>query len=185
MEWGIGDQRKYRRFASVFALALLLLSGSIVVAMAGIRLAAESGQHAPIAVMLILRGIASADAPRGQLDDDSALKYARRIGYRGEVLDVASNGSADGAQVKMAIDRIHRDEKVRAIYGFSGGGYNARRIYARLNGAERLRIRKIIVVGSPGVTQADFPESTDVLIKQDPPAGHMAGPKVLLDSLSH
>jgi len=152
--------------------------------MAGVRLAAESGQHAPSAVMLILRGIASADAPRGQLDDDSALKYARRIGYRGEVLDVASNGSADGAQVKMAIDRIHRDEKVRAIYGFSGGGYNARRIYGRLDRAERQRIRKIIVVGSPGVTRADFPESADVLIKEDPPAGHMAGPKALLDSLS-
>ena len=186
----IWDRHKYRRIVSTrnvpaLALALLLLTGHIAVDMTSFRLVAASGQRPSAAVMLILRGIASADAPRGQLDDDSALKYARRIGYRGEVLDVASNGSADGAQVKMAIDRIHRDEKVRAIYGFSGGGYNARRIYARLNGAERLRIRKIIVVGSPGVTQADFPESTDVLIKQDPPAGHMAGPKVLLDSLSH
>src|SRR4051812_21943912 len=49
------------------------------------------GQRPSNAVMLILRGIASAEAPRGQLDDDSALKYARRVGYRGEVLDVASN----------------------------------------------------------------------------------------------
>src|SRR5437660_10361736 len=190
MEQRIWDQHQYRRIASVriasaFALALVLLTGSIAYAMAGFRLVATSGQHPPNAVMLILRGIASAEAPRGQLDDESALKYARRVGYHGEVLDVASNGSADGAQVKMAIDRIHHDEKVRAIYGFSGGGYNARRIYARLNRTERQRIRKIVVVGSPGITQGDFPESADVLIKNDPPAGHMAGPKALLDSLSY
>jgi hypothetical protein len=163
----------------------LLLTGSIAFATAGFQLVAASGQHPANAVMLILRGIASAEARRGQLDDDSALKYARRVGYHGEVLDVASNGSADGAQVKMAIDRIHRDDKVRAIYGFSGGGYNARHIYARLNRAERQRIRKIVVVGSPGVTKTDFPEIPDVLVKNDPPAGHMAGPKALLDSLSH
>ena len=174
-----------RRIVSSFALALLLLTGSIVFAMAGFHLAARSGQRSPSAVMLILRGIASAEAPRGQLDDDSALKYARRVGYHGEVLDTASNGSADGAQVKMAVERIRHDEKVKAIYGFSGGGYNARRIYARLNRAERQRLRKVVVVGSPGVTRADFPDSADVLIKGDPPAGHMAGPKALLDSLSH
>jgi hypothetical protein len=185
MERRIWDRHTFRRIASALALALLLLTGSIAFAMADFRLVAASGQHPPNAVMLILRGIASAEAPRGQLDDDSALKYARRVGYRGEVLDVASNGSTDGAQVTMAVDRIRHDEKVRAIYGFSGGGYNARRIYARLNRAERQRMRKIIVVGSPGVTKADFPESADVLIKDDPPAGHMAGPKALLDSLSH
>jgi hypothetical protein len=185
MEQRIWDRQRYGRFASACALAPLFLTGSIAFATASFRLAAESGRHAPNAVMLILRGVASADAPRGQLDDDSALKYARRVGYHGEVLDVASNGSADGAQVKMAVDRIHRDEKVRAIYGFSGGGYNARRIYARLNRAERQRIRKIVVVGSPGITGADFPESADVLVKNDPPAGHMAGPKALLDSLSY
>jgi hypothetical protein len=40
------------------------------------------------------------------------------------------------------------------------------------------------VVGSPGVTKTDFPEIPDVLVNDDPPAGHMAGPKALLDSLS-
>jgi hypothetical protein len=178
-------RHKYRRIASALALTFLLLTGSITFAMAGFQLVAAAGQRSPTAVMLILRGIASAEAPRGQLDDVSALKYARRVGYHGEVLDVASNGSADSAQVKMAIDRIHRDEKVRAIYGFSGGGYNARRIYARLNRAERRRIRKIVVVGSPGVTKTDFPEVPDVLVKDDPPSGHMAGPKALLDSLPY
>jgi len=184
MERRIGDWQTYRRIAFALALTLLLLAGTITFAMASFQLVAASGQRPPNAVMLILRGIASAEAPRGQLDDDSALKYARRVGYHGEVLDVASNSTVNGAQVTMAIDRIRHDEKVRAIYGFSGGGYNARRIYARLNRAERRRIRKIIVVGSPGVTKTDFPEIPDVLVKDDPPAGHMAGPKALLDSLS-
>jgi hypothetical protein len=175
---------KYQPGASVVALALVLLAGGVAVAMAGFQLVAASGQRPPTAVMLILRGIASAEAPRGQLDDESALKYARRVGYHGEVLDVASNGSADSAQVKIATERIRHDEKVRAIYGFSGGGYNTRRIYARLNRAERQRIRKIVVVGSPGITKADFPESADILIKDDPPAGHMAGPKALLETLA-
>jgi hypothetical protein len=184
-EQRIWERCKDRLGAAALALALVILTGTIALAMANVRPVATSGQRPPNVVMLILRGIASSDAPRGQLDDKSALAYARRVGYRGEVLDIASNGSADGAQVKMATERIRHDEKVRAIYGFSGGGYNARRIYARLNRAERQRIRKVVVVGSPGVTKGDFPESADVLIKGDPPAGHMAGPKALLDSISH
>src|SRR5262245_41428483 len=49
----------------------------------------EKGSDSP--VMLILRGIPSPDYPRGQLDDDSALEYARRVGYQGEVIDAAGN----------------------------------------------------------------------------------------------
>ena len=37
--------------------------------------------------MLILRGVANSANPRGQLDDRAALEYARRMGYRGEMLD--------------------------------------------------------------------------------------------------
>ena len=81
----------------------------------------------------------------------------------------------------MAIERIRRDKAIRAIYGFLGGGYNARRIWAELTAAERERSR-VIVVGSPGVTM-DFPGTSYVFIKPDPPAGHMAGPKVLLESI--
>ncbi len=132
-------------------------------------------------VMLILRGIANAENPHGQLDDDAAREYARRLGYRGEVLDVA--GDAGGPQAKLALDRIHHDDEVKAIYGFSGGGYNARRIWGQLNAEERRRIGKVVVIGSPGVSKSDFAGSADVLIKQDPPAGHMAGPRALLDSL--
>lgn len=134
-------------------------------------------------VMLILRGIADQDHPRGQLDDRSALEYARRSGYHGEVLNVAGQPGADSPQVQMALSHIREGARVKAIYGFSGGGYNTRAIWHRLNGSERERIRKVVVVGSPGVTKSDFPGSSDVVIMADPPAGHMAGPKALLNSL--
>ena len=136
----------------------------------------------PREVMLILRGIANSDNPRGQLDDSSALQYARRRGFRGELLDVAGNTGADSPQVNMALERIRRDETVTAIYGFSGGGYNARLIWRELTAAERERIRTIIVVGSPQVAKADFPGKANVRIKSDPPEGHMAGPTVLLEA---
>lgn len=134
-------------------------------------------------VMLILRGIANSKNPRGQLDDKSALEYARRLGFRGEVLDVAGDTGADSPQVHMALERIRQDQRVRAIYGFSGGGYNARHIWSKMDHAERKRIRKIVVIGSPGVAKADFSGSSEVVVQQDPPAGHMAGPKALLESL--
>jgi hypothetical protein len=51
--------------------------------------------------MLILRGIANAENPRGQLDDDSALEYARRLGFEG--LDVAGNARANSPHVIMAV----------------------------------------------------------------------------------
>jgi len=142
-------------------------------------------ERTPSAVMLILRGIASPEYPRGQLDDDSALEYARRIGYQGEVLDAPGNNRPESPQIKMALERIRHDERVAAIYGFSGGGYSTRRIWLKLKDAERRRIAKIVVVGSPGVYESDFLGSADVLIKEDPPEGHMAGPKVLLESLIH
>ena len=49
--------------------------------------------------MLILRGItghyAGRDWPRGALDEPSALEYARRKGYVGQVLDVAGATGAN------------------------------------------------------------------------------------------
>lgn len=135
----------------------------------------ESGE-----VMLILRGVANSGHPRGQLDDASALEYARRLGYRGEVLDVAGG---TGAQVRIALERIRNDEDVTAIYGFSGGGYSAQRIWSQLDEDERARIGKVVVIGAPRVHANNFPGSTEVVIKRDPPAGHLAGPKALLESL--
>ena len=104
-------------------------------------------------------------------------------GFGVKCVDVAGNTSGDSVQIRMAVERIRRDETITAIYGFSGGGYNARLIWQELSGAERDRIRKVLVIGSPGVEQTDFLGSSDVVIKPDPPEGHMAGPKALLNSI--
>jgi len=132
--------------------------------------------------MLILRGVANSENPRGQLDDQSALEYARRVGFRGEVLDVAGGGG-DNGQVQQALARIRADNSIAALYGFSGGGYSARLIWAELSGSERGRIQKVVVVGSPGIEKAHFPGSREVIINSDPPEGHLAGPRSLLQSL--
>jgi hypothetical protein len=60
--------------------------------------------------MLILRGIANAENPRGQLDDGAAIEYARRVGFQGEVLDVAGEAGPESPQLRMALERIRRDE---------------------------------------------------------------------------
>ncbi len=132
--------------------------------------------------MIILRGIAADYAPRGLLDDESAAAYARKLGYVAEVLDVAADIPANKSQIQMALDRIRMDGHVTAIYGFSGGGYNAPVIWANLNSGQRKRIGKIVVVGSPGVVPAAFPQAKDVVVQDDPPEGHMAGPKKLLET---
>jgi hypothetical protein len=143
----------------------------------------SSEQDNPRQVMLILRGIANPENPRGQLDDEAALAYAGRLGFKGEVLDIAGNTYSGSPQVEGALQRIRADRAIAAIYGFSGGGYNARLIWKQLEPPHQERIRKIVVIGSPGVAKSDFPGSAEVLIKADPPEGHMAGPRILLESL--
>ena len=83
----------------------------------------------------------------------------------------------------MALERIRRDGSVAGIYGFSGGGYNARAIWQQLSIIERQRLRKMIVVGSPGIDESQFAGQPNILIVPDPPEGHIAGPKTLLESL--
>lgn len=133
-------------------------------------------------VMLILRGIADDEHPKGLLDDEAALEYARNNGFHGEVIDVAADYGTNSTQVNLALQRIRRDTSVTAIYGFSGGGYNARTIWQQLNALERERIRNIVIIGSPGVEETQFTGGPDIIIVPDPPEGHMAGPKSLLDS---
>jgi hypothetical protein len=163
----------------------LLLPAMVITMQTGCSEPNRGGLEHPTSeqVMLILRGVANSENPRGQLDDRSALDYARRVGFRGEVLDVAGNPSSDSEQVRRATDLIRHNENISAIYGFSGGGYNARLIWQQLTPNERDRIRTVVVVGSPGVVQSDFAGTSEVIIKPDPPEGHMAGPKSLLQSL--
>jgi hypothetical protein len=93
------------------------------------------------------------------------------------------NAYSGSPQVERAPERIRADRSIAAIYGFSGGGYNVRLIWKQLEPRIQERIRKVVVIGSPSVTKDDFPGSAEVLIMGDPPDGHMAGPKRLLESL--
>ena len=135
----------------------------------------------PYGKMLILRGVASENSPDGQLDDVSALAYAFMRGYSGEVLPVA--GDVTSGQISAALARLRSDPRFGAIYGFSGGAFNAVNIWSQLSPLERNRIRKVIVVGAPGIGEASFPGAAEVVVQKDPPAGHMAGPRALLFSL--
>lgn len=154
-------EKKVALLAGVFLLAGLVASYFLM----------------PGGTMLILRGIAAEHAPRGQLDDASARQYASLAGYRGVVLDVAG-GTAE--QVRMTLERIRNDKRVNAIYGFSGGAYAAVNIWNQLTPDERHRIRKVVIVGAPGITTASFPGVDDVVIQPDPPEGHMEAPRALL-----
>jgi hypothetical protein len=128
--------------------------------------------------MLILRGIANAENPRGQLDDDSAEAYAWYTGYEGEVLDIAG-GTAQ--QVRETLARIRSDERVTALYGFSGGAYATVRIWRALSPEEKERIEYVVIVGAPGVSERSFPGASQVMVQPDPPEGHLQGPRVLLE----
>jgi hypothetical protein len=169
MNW-FGNWKSRKNFTGEAKVAVLLGAFAIV------GLTAYS--YAPGGTMLILRGVASENAPRGQLDDGAALTYARINGYSGEVLDVAAD---NGPQVKMALERIRNDRRVNALYGFSGGGFNAVQVWNQLTPEEKQRIRKVVVVGAPGISKASFPGVADVTVKGDPPEGHMEGPRVLLE----
>jgi uncharacterized protein (TIGR02594 family) len=137
--------------------------------------------------MLILRGIAGhyagRDWPRGALDEPPAIEYARRRGYAGHVLDVAGATGPHSPQTQMALAAFRRDPGVTALYGFSGGGYNVLHIIHALTKEERARLRLVVVLGAPKNPASAYQGSWDLVYRTDPPGGHMAGPRALLDSL--
>jgi hypothetical protein len=133
----------------------------------------------PNRTMLILRGIAADNAPRGQLDDTSAKLYALRSGYAGHVLDVAG---ATSEQMQMTLGQVRNNPNVTALYGFSGGAFSLVNVWNQLTPMERFRIRKIVVVGAPGITEKSFPGAANVVVQEDPPEGHMEAPRALLRS---
>ena len=137
--------------------------------------------------MLILRGIAGhfagRDWPRGALDEPSALEYARRKGYVGQVLDVAGATGTNSPQTQMALAEFHRDPTITALYGFSGGGYNVRHIIHALAPAERTRLELVVVLGAPKNPPSLYKGHWKLVYRLDPPGGHMDGPRKLLETM--
>jgi hypothetical protein len=137
------------------------------------------------ATMLILRGIAGHFAgqiyPHGALDEPAALDYAKRRGYLGRVLDASGEAHKDSPQVVQALAAIRRDQSISALYGFSGGGYNAAFILEDLTDAERDRIKLVIVLGAPKNSPDLYKGPRELVYRSDP--GHMSGPRALLREL--
>jgi len=139
--------------------------------------------------MLILRGkaghFAGRDWPRGALDEPSALAYARRKGYVGQVLNVAGLSGPNSAQTKMALAEFHRDPTVAALYGFSAGGYNVLHIIKALAPDERARLRLVVVLGAPDNKSSAYDGPWKMVHRTDPAGGHMDGPRALLATRHH
>ena len=141
--------------------------------------------------MLILRGnsgfYGGKNWPRGALDEPPALEYARRRGYEGQVLDVEGNNSGPHSkQTKLALETWRSDDEASALYGFSGGGYNARWVIQALSGDERARLKLVVALGAPydELPHVYKPGNPwEVVYRLDPPGGHMDGPRALLASL--
>lgn len=121
--------------------------------------------------MLILRGI------RNQLHEEPALQYAKLRGYTGEVLDVSGEVGRYSNQTNAALRRIARGD-VRALYGFSGGGYNIEHIYDRLPEADRNRLKEIVIIGA-NVDPRVIPHAT---IWNAPGVEHMFQPDAYLEA---
>jgi len=127
-------------------------------------------------VMFILKGI------NNLLHLEPAIEYALREGYVPEVLMASGETGEYSVQVNRAIRRIQTGDEVTALYGFSGGGYNTVHIYHRLNAVHKKALRKIAVIGAPGVVKDDFPGLKDVVIFNDPNVAHMEQPEAFLAS---
>jgi len=126
--------------------------------------------------MLILKGI------HDLLHEEPAIEYAKLRGFTPEVLPTSGETGEQSLQTNDALTRI-KAGGVTAIYGFSGGGYNAVHIWKRLPKSYRDQIIKIIVLGSPGVTREEFEGCPDVLIYNNPGVAHMDQPDQFLKDI--
>lgn len=138
--------------------------------------------------MLILSGISHFDGkyyPTGALDEKSALEYARRMGYEGVLLNVPGEAYVGSKQHIAALKAFRSDEEIKALYGFSGGGYNLRHVLDDLTAKERARIKLVVVLGAePNNNSRNYRQSGwELVYRGNPTEGHMAGPRMLLASL--
>jgi hypothetical protein len=149
--------------------------------------------------MLILRGNPGLyrnedgkqiDYKDGALHEAAALKYATLMGFKGEVLNVVGWAAEDSEQTKQAVIAIQNRQEIRALYGFSGGGYNVKHILDKLTPDELGRLQRVVVLGAPKNDPDKYQASKYgdkanwvLVYKLDPPGdkgGHMFGPDELL-----
>jgi hypothetical protein len=143
--------------------------------------------------------------PLGALHVQAATDYAKQRGYEGIVLDLPGRPQSDHSpQSKKTLELIRGDTQVRALYGFSGGGYNVRHILKYLKHHEPTlldQIALVVVLGSPNkygndkiykASYYDCKPGWELVFRCNPPRSllpkglpkntpaHMFGPDVLL-----
>lgn len=148
--------------------------------------------------MLLLRGIGGhfegRDWPQGAMHDEPALEYARRLGYE-SVLVAARRGPSDewtgprAGQTSDAMSEFRSLPNCRALYGFSGGGYNVYWMLDAMTRTERDRLELVVVIGAPQRSASSLlallgGDDRRLVYRRDPSLrGHMFGPDALLAEL--
>jgi hypothetical protein len=142
--------------------------------------------------MYILRGKAGNYAMPGEkphywangaLDEASALAYARMRNYEGQVIDVVGYSGYNSPQMKATLEAVRSDLDCFALYGFSAGGYTVwNLLHGGLTKAEKERLNLVVVLGSPGPPdKSSYGKGNwELIFRENPKEGHMAGPKALL-----
>ena len=164
--------------------------------------------------MLILRGNSGTYADedgkshkydKGALHEDAATSLAQRKGYRGQVLDISGDAKPpapdakpgrdgklhgtrhDSPQTVLALSTFRADPSIKALYGFSGGGYNVWWILKNMKPVERARVKLVVVVGvdtdRPATDYDDskFPGGDwELIYRPNHPKQHMFEPAALL-----
>ena len=122
--------------------------------------------------------------PDGALDAEAAIAYAELRGYTAKVLNVPgytpNDSRDDGKQRKMALEEINQDSSVAALYGSSAGGYNIKHILDEMTKEQKARLKLIVVLGAPKLSQRDVSGRWELQYRTDPNGDHMAGPAVFL-----
>ncbi len=144
--------------------------------------------------MLILRGITNLkywpEYPHGALDEPSALQYASKRGYTGRVLDVSGETGDSSPQTRMALQAFLHDDKITALYGFSGGGYNTYHILNRMPQDQRNRLELVVVIGveakklsAQALNANRFGAHWELVYRNDPPPPqtHIDGQHILIE----
>jgi hypothetical protein len=142
--------------------------------------------------MIIMRGKAGSYAlpgekarvwPRGALDDQAAVEFAKLRGYVPKIIDVAGYSAVDSKQMQTAMSEIRADNDVFALYGFSAGGYTILNILGRLTRKEKDRLALVVVLGAPEAGSHSYNGPWELIYRLDPSkaaGGHMGGPRELL-----
>jgi len=160
--------------------------------------------------MLILRGTSGQrededghphNYPEGAMHVGAAKEYARRKGYVPVVLDLPGElgNHQHSQQTLKAKEMLHGDKSIKALYGFSGGGYSAFWIIRDMKSEDLDRLELLVVLGveTRHASQSSYEAATfkdpkkhwALVYRNDPPKdnpavkgkdAHMYGPEALL-----